>query len=156
MSAPGIRGRITGLSRLKRRLTVIEKAGKDATWKALVGTGALIQRDAVMSVQRGPKTGRVYGDHQASAPGEAPASDTGNLARNIRLKADKDKGVVEVIAKTPYAKHLEFGTAGDPSTGRMPMEPRPFMAPAFNRNRYKGAPLLKIAWKETLKPPEKG
>jgi hypothetical protein len=67
------------------------------------------------------KHGVVYGGHQASAPGEAPAIDQGVLANSVQSFMDTDtRGGVGVGAE--YAPHLELGTSN--------MEPRPFMAPA--------------------------
>ena len=81
-----------------------------------------IRTTAVDLIQKGPKSGRVYGEHQASAPGEAPASNTGDLARSIRVVKGEEKTWF-VVARVPYASYLEFGTEY--------MEPRPFMTPAF-------------------------
>lgn len=67
-------------------------------------------------------TGRVYrrgakGVHTASAPGAAPAPDTGNLRRNWRrfvLAEGSGKGVrivCRIKSDIPYASILENGTA---------------------------------------------
>ena len=46
-----------------------------------------IETRAKIKIQSPPKTGRIYRhgkvEHQASAPGEAPATDTGNLVNSI-------------------------------------------------------------------------
>lgn len=68
-----------------------------------------------------PKHGTVYGGHQASAPGEAPAIDYGVLANSTQAYMETDtKGGVGIGAE--YGPHLELGTVN--------MEPRPFMVPA--------------------------
>lgn len=68
-----------------------------------------------------PKTGAVYGAHQASAPGEAPAIDTGNLVNSILIEMTGDlEATVSVGAE--YAAPLELGTTT--------MAPRPFAGPA--------------------------
>ena len=155
---PGIKATIVGVKNLKKKVDEVAKAAEKSQWDALVATGLMIHKDAVMSVQRGPKTGSISqrgskGTHQASAPGEAPASDTGNLAKNIRFKPDKASKSVSIIAKTPYAGHLEFGTRGDPKRNIPPLAPRPFMGPAFNKNRAMAEKLLRLKWKEN-KPKE--
>lgn len=66
------------------------------------------------------KSGRMYGLHQASAPGEMPAIDTGNLAA-IKVEHEGDEKWV-VYTEAEYAAHLEFGTAV--------MSQRPFFVPA--------------------------
>lgn len=70
-----------------------------------------------------PKSGRQYGLHQASAPGESPAIDTGALVNSIRTEADGLSAVVGVGQE--YGVYLEFGT--------VKMASRPFMGPAFER-----------------------
>lgn len=75
----------------------------------------------------GQKTGRVYRrrgvTHQASAPGEAPASDTGRLVQSGRTEYQPADLTGEVIWSTDYAEDLEFGSEN--------VEPRPFARPAL-------------------------
>ncbi len=72
----------------------------------------------------GPKHGRMYGAHQASAPGEAPAVDTGKLKNAIRSEFPKrGKAIVNVAAE--YGAALEFGTRK--------IAARPFMRPAAEK-----------------------
>jgi|TARA_R100000081_G_scaffold19152_1_gene8018 HK97 gp10 family phage protein len=67
--------------------------------------------------------------HTASAPGEAPASDTGFLVSNITSNVKKEGTAIvgQIVASAPYSPYLEFGTST--------IEPRPFMQPALERNR---------------------
>lgn len=58
-----------------------------------------------------PKTGRRYGSHVASAPGEAPAVDTGRYIKDIEMTVEAD-GTRRVVAfvgakNTPYSVRLE-------------------------------------------------
>ena len=84
-----------------------------------------IQARAQMAIMNPPKSGRIYrrGNvaHQASAPGEAPATDTGALVNSAYTKklADAD---YETGFTVEYAAALEFGTAK--------IEPRPYLRPA--------------------------
>ncbi len=75
-----------------------------------------------------PKTGTLYkrGNiiHQASAPGEPPAMDTGLLANSISTTAEGSLRYV-VSASAHYAIYLEYGT--------YKMAARPFMRPAFEQ-----------------------
>lgn len=64
----------------------------------------------VERIQQPPKTGRIYGKHQASAPGESPASDTGRLAQSVTTRYDPAKLTGYVNVSTEYAEALEFGT----------------------------------------------
>ena len=83
------------------------------------------------SMMHGQKTGRIYikrrhGQtvmHRASAPGEAPAIDTGALYNAIRAV---QKGPLEWwVLTNEYAAHLEYGTRR--------MLARPFLWPTMER-----------------------
>jgi len=78
------------------------------------------------SITTGSKSGIQYtrnnGFHQASAPGEAPANDTGKLAGSVKAKKI-NKNHYEVDITAEYALILEYGTSV--------MQPRPFIVPAF-------------------------
>jgi len=91
----------------------------------------MVQGRIVDSIQRDPKTGRVYGNHQASAPGQPPATDKGQLVRSITMSVEGTEGeVVGVIrASAPYAAMLEFGTSN--------IAPRPYMQPGLESQRRK-------------------
>lgn len=97
--------------------------------QALEGGAAIVQGDAIKSINRGAKTGRLYprGNnqfHQASAPGEAPANDSDSLSKSIQVdKVSSDE--VRIGSHLPYSRVLE-----------LEMD-RPFMMPALERNRKK-------------------
>jgi len=59
-------------------------------------------------------TGRQYGKHQASAPGEPPARDLGNLVANTNadptIRDDGEEKVGSVTANAAYARPLHDGT----------------------------------------------
>lgn len=78
----------------------------------------------------GPKTGRVYRrgnvEHQASAPGEAPAVDLGNLINSGGVEA-LASCLWAIFFTAEYAKPLEFGTPR--------MSARPFLRPSVERFR---------------------
>lgn len=77
-----------------------------------------------------PATGRIYRygkvEHRASAPGEPPAVDTGNLI-NSGYATQKRLGLWEVGFTAEYAAPLEYGTAR--------IAPRPFLRPALEAYR---------------------
>ena len=100
--------------------------------EVIAGGAQLIRGEAIKSIQSGAKSGIVYEKynprrtHRASAPGQAPASDTGNLVSKITIRQDgKDKTNVE--SNADYSAFLEYGTSK--------MEPRPFMLPAFEKSK---------------------
>lgn len=98
---------------------------------AIFKTTEAVRNEAVRSILQGQKSGRIYRrrgiEHKASAPGEAPASDTGRLANSIDTSYE-DRGLTGIVhVRAEYAPFLEFGT--------IKMEPRPFMRPALDSQR---------------------
>lgn len=88
-------------------------------------------RNEVLRLIRQPGTGRIYKrrgvTHQASAPGQPPATDTGFLASSVHTKYDMSAltGIVAIGAR--YAPFLEYGTSR--------MSPRPFARLALSNSR---------------------
>lgn len=82
----------------------------------------IVDEEAVRLITTGPKTGRKYRRrgvvHQASAPGQSPASDTGALVDSRTIELDLENFRALLIFRTLYALMLEVGTAK--------MEPRPY------------------------------
>lgn len=106
---------------------IIERV-RSAAMRGVYKGVSLVRNEAISLILDTPKTGRIYrrGDeeHQASAPGEAPASDTGTLVGRIRVDRSREAELIGIVrASTDYAKALEYGTPR--------MEPRPFMRPAL-------------------------
>jgi hypothetical protein len=110
---------------------------------AMQGSLKLVENAAKQRVANGPKTGRIYNrrgvEHQASAPGEPPATDTGALIASIGSDAAIVGDTIDgyVRAKAPYAIHLELGTRK--------MAARPFLVPSIEENRRRIADLLSRA-----------
>jgi HK97 gp10 family phage protein len=121
--------------KMKARKDKAEKERK----KAIKRVALAIAADAVRSIQRGPKTGREYGKHRASSPGEPPASDTGNLARSVTVSDLTGEGEAVISVRAPYAAALEFGT----DDGKI-LE-RPFLRPAVERHKDELIEALKEA-----------
>ena len=90
--------------------------------------------DVKLRMRNSPATGRVYGlrrtrrgkralgpafsrgkgrVHRASAPGEPPAPDTGDLLRSVSWQVRKDgtRWFAEVGSNLKYALYLEYGAA---------------------------------------------
>ena len=81
----------------------------------------IIEQHWVDLLTTGSRSGRVYRRrgvaHQASAPGEPPASDTGNLLNSRIIELIPDEIAARMRITAAYAPHLEYGTKN--------MEPRP-------------------------------
>lgn len=112
------------------RLQKLQGEARDRAHKAIKKAAFDIEVNAKQSMTGGPHTGRVYriGNimHRSSAPGEAPAVDTGTLINSIGVKMPNELLAV-VYAGVEYALHLELGTVR--------IAPRPFMLPAMERER---------------------
>lgn len=77
---------------------------------------------------RGTGTSRT---HQASAPGQPPAPDTGALRNSIQMEYQESRGVVRVGTNLVYAAPLEFGTRTAGRTHTTVIAPRPAARPAL-------------------------
>lgn len=125
-----------------------------------------IKTDAQTAIKTGPKTGRIYGSdqdkakftlnptkrnaaklHQASAPGEAPASLTGNLVGSVTADTTDDGLKGYVFVNVPYAARLEFGDHD--ATGHIAA--RPFLFPALRRQTVVFLASLKAALKSATR-----
>lgn len=117
---------------LKKAEALVNRA-TDPAEAVLRFAGLALVRETVLTLSR-PGTGREYPRggrvHRASAPGEPPAVDTGELRASIG--AEQVGGVLRVGSGLPKAAGLEFGTT-TPSGGTV--APRPFMRPAFEAVR---------------------
>lgn len=116
---------------VKMNTDQLQAAIRVAAFRGVVAATESVRAEALRLILQTAKTGRIYRRkgvfHQASAPGEAPASDTGTLVNRITTDFEENNLVGRVSARTEYASFLEFGTQR--------MEPRPFMRPALENQR---------------------
>jgi hypothetical protein len=138
---------ITGNSaQVQRAMKEYGQRAERVVGDAVQATAIEMRSDVQRAIERGPKTGRVYttrfftdsqgrlrvGEdrppHQASAPGEAPASDTGTLVSSIVYRMHRPL-TAYIESRLPYAAMLEFGTSR--------MAPRPSWTPAAERAQSK-------------------
>jgi len=125
---------VKGFKKVMASLKNLEQDLEKPFREVIAGGAQLIRGEAIKSIQSGPKSGRIYEKynprrtHKASAPGQAPASDTGNLVRNIVVKQE-NPDLVKVESNAIYSSFLEFGTSK--------MLARPFLFPATERSRKK-------------------
>lgn len=119
---------------LKEVNAALQAYGKDlgASLELVVNAGALeAVTDVRKAIQGPPKTGKEYRRgknrdivHRSSAPGEAPATDTGTLVSSI-YNEDRGKYSKAIGSRLAYAYFLEFGT--------FKMAQRPSWLPAVER-----------------------
>ena len=119
---------VKGLAKLTRALRNLS----DLELQQVTDAGGAVLETKVKLSMTEAKSGRMYGrgakSHRASAPGEAPAVDMGNLVNSI-----KSVPVGGVEAATLVGTHLEKGIWLEKGTARM--APRPFMRPGADENR---------------------
>ena len=112
-----------GLPRFRKKLPM--------ALRTVLHKGAIsIEGSSKLSLVRGAKTGKVYKrrsvTHRASAPGQAPASDTGDLLNHITRNLGRD--FAEVGATKQHGLHLELGA---PSRN---LAARPWLLPALQEH----------------------
>lgn len=152
--------------KLRAKLAKMAQQAKNAEQAVAIGVfkAALIARnDMIGRILKGPKSGIIYHrkgkgtrarnsrtggagvDHQASAPGEAPANDTGHLARSINVVAGAPGKVSTSIVNinAEYAQMLEYGTTH--------IEPRPFVRPSLEDNKLLMSETIKAEVVKALK-----
>lgn len=99
--------------------------------QGVIAATALVEDASVEKITSGPKTGRIYRrngvNHQASAAGEAPATDTGALLASRRAEVEENGLVGNVSYNTAYARRLELGDED--------FAPRPYLNPSLEENR---------------------
>ena len=128
MSVKGDRELIRALQKLGPRATAAINQGVYLTAQQVRG-------DAIRSIQsqsqgetvtRYSQGGNSY-EHTASAPGDAPNTDTGKLVQSIAIEPTQPAETVSVGTGVEYGEFLEVGTTK--------MEPRPWLTPAMDGNR---------------------
>ena len=121
-----------GMDKAKKRNNARIKDIEQLVKKATTRSALLVKAYAQEQIQRGVATGNPRPDGSiASAPGQFPKTDTGNLVNNIstQTKTQGTTVIGMIISSAEYSKHLEFGTRH--------MAARPFMQPSLDRNAKK-------------------
>lgn len=130
MSGISIKVEIDGLQQLLRQLDQLGLAGEQVVEEVITDIVTDTHSLAVAGIEGGPKSGRTYRrgnvTHQASAPGQYPASDTGRLAGSVRFELPQPGNMTgRVGTSVAYGPMLEFGTSR--------MAARPWLMPSFER-----------------------
>lgn len=86
-----------------------------------------VHEEATSLVLNTPKTGRWYGKHQASAPGEPFASDTGDLLASATTAVDANALTANLNYSSDHAAVMEYGSAK--------IAPRSYARPALSNKR---------------------
>lgn len=140
--------RLEGTEALNRALRKLDEDARKEVKKAVDATGLSLRSTVVKKYQRGPATGEIYEKynprrtHQASAPGEAPATDTGRLANSVTID-DVGPLTIEVGTDVEYGPFLEFGTRT--------IAPRPNWVPSVQEEEPKYARRIEAAIRRAAK-----
>lgn len=86
-----------------------------------------VHSEATSLILNTPKTGRWYGKHQASAPGEPFASDTGDLLASATTAVDANALTANLNYSSDHAQIMEYGSAK--------VAPRSYARPALMNKR---------------------
>lgn len=126
--------KVEGLDRIQTATRQVQESVEAELRKALFASAKHVEGEAKRAIAAGGKSGRVYKrrgvSHRASAPGEAPATDTGRLVNSViayPAAAELESTVVAGRGTVQYAAMLEFGTRN--------MAARPFLFPALERSK---------------------
>lgn len=119
-----------GLDALLKQLQSVGRSSEMTVLETITDLVTDTHGNAIQGIQRGPKSGTVYRrgnvSHQASAPGQYPASDTGRLAGSVRMEMPTQGNLTgRVGTAVAYGPYLEFGTSR--------MAARPWLLPSFER-----------------------
>ena len=146
-----ITGNLKGVNGLKKKFIQMQTRLDTPTAREMTRILVDMDRDIKQTIQGGGRSGRVYrvtkggATHQASAPGEPPKSNTGNLAASFKIFTQRlGKEIIGNIENfAQYAKYLEFKPK---SAGG-----RPFMRPLYNRWRKRASERLRLTIKTSIK-----
>lgn len=119
-----------GISQLAQQLAQLSGKADAVMIEAITHVVNETHKEAVQGIQRGAKSGRVYRrggvTHQASAPGQYPASDTGRLANSVERVFPSGRRMFGMVGTNlVYGRYLEFGTSR--------MAARPWLLPSFRK-----------------------
>lgn len=137
---------------VKETIAALERLDGDASEglkRAALAGGMVIQAGMKRRITQGGKTGQLYSRgrkmHQASAPGEAPASDTGALANSIITQISQstaDYAESETGPTMEYGGMLEYGTSR--------VKARPYGRPTLDEDADKIQAAMEAALERAL------
>lgn len=122
--------KVEGLTEMRRALGAAAAQIELGIAREVTKTAITVRADVIKAIQQGPKTGRVYRrgniTHQASAPGEAPATDRGALVSSVYFEQTTSR-TATIGSRLAYSYYLEYGTVD--------IKPRPAWTPAVEKRR---------------------
>lgn len=115
-------------------LQAMSKEAQKSAKSAIVSVANKVLGDAQYGIQTGSRSGKIYErgkgrTHQASAAGEFPKTDYGDLVANItaEFSLNKLEATVGSRKSAPHGFTLEFGTSK--------VAARPWLQPTLDKNQ---------------------
>lgn len=119
---------------------------RERAQQALDAIGLMLQTDIKRRYQRGPATGALRDDgSRASAPGEAPMSDTGDLARGVVYERVTGQLAVEIFSSAVTERGVDYGFVLEFGTRDGRIGERPAWRPALAENSEKALVMIRDA-----------
>lgn len=146
-------GRGKWLARTMRISRELSPLPGNKLYKAINRAGQLIRSEAVKGISKGMRSGNIYKRgkagkvHKASAQGELPKTDTGNLVNNITVE-QVGKFAVEVGSRIQAPEGYWLETK-EPSQGG-----RPWLKPTFEKNVEKMEKIIAATVREVVEKEE--
>jgi hypothetical protein len=138
---------VRNADKIIRKLSRLRMDVRAGIGQALAVSVVEMDAYAKQKIQGGSRSGRVYRrrsvTHQASAPGEYPKSDTGQLVASLFFKVAADKLSAFFGTMLDYGKWLEYGT-------RL-MSARPWLLPTLKACKARIRERMKKAVAEALR-----
>ena len=118
---------IKGLDKLLKKLNKIDK-NLPRKIEQVLDDAARKMRNTADQEMRKVSPGIVYGNHQASKPGDYPNVDQSTLVNSLFAELLKGKLTAKFGSRgVPYARALEFGTSR--------MAARPWLKPSLDKHK---------------------
>lgn len=121
---------VRNTSRLIRKLNQLPLDARNGIGQALTESVVQLDTYAKQKIQGGSRSGRVYRrrtiTHRASAPGEFPKTDRGQLVASLFFRVAGNRLSAYFGTNLSYGRYLEFGTSR--------MAARPWLKPTFRAN----------------------
>lgn len=134
-----------GFSSLEKKLKKLENEIDKPALQALGEAAVIIHGAAVRSIQSKDGVKKLVGGREiiVSLPGNPPNTQTGRLVKSIKIVLNKAELTAQVGSNLFYAFYLEFGTSK--------MAARPWLGPAFQKNKKVIGEIFSRRIKEALK-----
>lgn len=120
---------VRNADRLIRKLQSLPAQSRAGLGRALAVSVVEMDGYAKERLQGGARSGRTYRrrsvTHRASAPGEFPKTDTGQLVASLFFRVAGDKLSAVFGTALGYGRYLEYGTSR--------MAARPWLRPTFRQ-----------------------